>query len=102
MGHPESLRSDLKRCPYCLGEHERKGARYCCVGHQRRAAAQNLSAAMKLRRIHAKIDAKIKERSRVRLHWREVAMGRDEQLHLGAIFAPRMATKHRSRRVPEK
>ena len=45
-----------------------------------------MSATMKLRRIHARIDAKAKEQARTRRHWRDVAMGRDVQLHLGAIF----------------
>jgi len=61
----------------------------------RRANAQNTSATMKLKRIHARIDAKVKERARCRRHWRDVAMGRDVQLHLDAIFSGK-----RSRRNP--
>jgi hypothetical protein len=45
-----------------------------------------MSATMKLRRVHARIDAKAKERARTRGHWREIVLGRDVQLHLGAIF----------------
>lgn len=41
---------------------------------------------MKLRRIHARIDSKVKEQARTRQHWRDVAMGRDVQLHLDVIF----------------
>jgi hypothetical protein len=69
-----------------MGEHTRPKARYCCKGHMLRAQAQNRAATMKLRRIHARIDANVKERARTRRHWRDVAMGRDVQLHLGAIF----------------
>jgi hypothetical protein len=68
-------------------EHTRPKARYCCEAHMRRANAQKMSATMKLRRIYARIDAKVKERARTRRHWRDVAMGRDVQLHIDAIFA---------------
>jgi hypothetical protein len=79
----------VKRCPYCLGRHTRPKALYCCVNHQRRTAGQKASATMKLRRINAKIDAKVREQARTRRHWRDVAMGRDVQLHLDTIFGGR-------------
>jgi hypothetical protein len=81
--------------------HERPRALYCCVGHQRRTAAQKASATMKLRRIHAKIDRKVKEQARTRQHWREVVMGRDVQLHIEAIFGGKQRSrKSRSSRRP--
>lgn len=76
----------MKYCPYCLAPHERKAARFCCVEHQRRASSQSRSATMKLRRIMARIDVRVKHRARVRPHWRQLILGQDAAANVRAIF----------------
>lgn len=87
------MRRDVtKYCPYCLVEHAERG-KYCSPEHARRAAAQNRANSVARSRARTRIMAKVHGEALNRARWREVAMGRNVQLHLDAIFAPRQVAR---------
>lgn len=73
-------------------EHAERG-KYCSPEHAKRAAAQLRVQSMGRTRTRTRTMATVHRRALNRARWREVAMGRDVQLHLDAIFARRQVAR---------
>ncbi len=74
-----------RRCAYCMGPNRTRG-RCCCPEHARRVSAALAAHRATCRRT---LDAIAGERYRLRVlagRWRAVAMGRDRDAELEAIF----------------
>lgn len=85
-----------KFCPYCGFKHSERG-KYCCKGHAKRAAGQLAAASMGRTRARKRVMEVVHGKALNKQRWRDVAMGRDVQLNLAAIFEPRqVATRWRT------
>lgn len=75
----------LKRCPNCLHVHERR-ARACCDWCERKIRGRRSSVTQGQNRARQRALDAIHKRELHRAQWRDVAMGRDTQLVIAAIF----------------
>jgi hypothetical protein len=87
---------EAKRCPYCLGEHERPRAVYCCPEHAQRAANERQRAAARLERSHARTMIRIRERAERNSAWRNALRIPGVEGVAAAIFgtAPAATVRH--------
>jgi hypothetical protein len=76
---------ELKRCPCCPATHGRR-ARACCDWCERKIRSRRSTATAGHTRTRRRILDEIHRRELHRAQWRDVAMGRDAQLVLHAIF----------------
>lgn len=78
----------MKWCPYCGAGHSNRG-RACCPEHAKRQRSFAASQAAGRRRAQLRSMQQLRAGLEHAQRWRDVAMGRDAQANLDAIFKRR-------------